>query len=118
MSGDPSDPVDPGRFVADLPVWLIVSQGFLTGGPLDPLVTTADVGQVLQVFTDEDLASRYIQEQKMSGVVPLPVRTPAALRQLLEDFEKAGGGHVGIDAGQGRARLYAVQEILDGIRED
>jgi hypothetical protein len=90
---------DPKRFVADFPLWIIVAEGFNPDNePFAPMVmNTAEMRSILLLFTDEDLANKYIEEHGEHGRLPYPIRDPKALRELLAGFETCGGRHVGID---------------------
>jgi hypothetical protein len=81
----------PGAFVASMPWWVVLGRG--RGDPPDALrpgylVLDADGSTCLAVFTDEDLAQRFVGEVGFDGG-PLPVETPEQFLRLagrLPDF--------------------------------
>jgi hypothetical protein len=68
----------PGAFVASMPWWVVLGRG--SGDAPDAqrpgyLVLDADGSTCLAVFTDEDLAQRFVGDVGFGGG-PLPVETP------------------------------------------
>lgn len=71
---DPPDDLPPGAFLASLPWWVVLGRedrGEVPGY----LVLDADGSTCLAVFTDEDLAQRFVGDVGFDGG-PLPVDTP------------------------------------------
>ena len=69
-----------GAFVASLPWWVVLGRGARDPGGAGPqqagyLVLDADGSTCLAVFTDEDLAQRFVGDVGFDGG-PLPVDTP------------------------------------------
>ena len=64
-----------GAFLASMPWWVVLSSG--DGADAGPgfLVLDADGSTCLAVFTDEDLAQRFVEAVGFEGG-PLPVDTP------------------------------------------
>ena len=82
MSDLPED-LPPDAFLATMPWWVVLGREHETAGsaPLDGgespgyLVLDADGSTCLAVFTDEDLAQRFVGDVEFDGG-PLPVDTP------------------------------------------
>jgi hypothetical protein len=74
----------PGAFVASMPWWVVLGRG--RGDAPDAqrpgyLVLDADGSTCLAVFTDEDLAQRFVGEVGFDGG-PLPVESPEQFLRL------------------------------------
>ena len=68
----------PGAFVASMPWWVVLGRGSADGPDAQRpgyLVLDADGSTCLAVFTDEDLAQRFVGDVSFDGG-PLPVETP------------------------------------------
>ena len=81
----------PGAFVASMPWWVVLGRGSADAPDAQRpgyLVLDADGSTCLAVFTDEDLAQRFVGEVGFDGG-PLPVETPQQFIRLarrLPDF--------------------------------
>ena len=73
------DDLPPGEFLASMPWWVVLGseRGDADGAGGRPgyLVLDADGSTCLAVFTDEDLALRFVADVGFDGG-PLPVETP------------------------------------------
>lgn len=73
------DDLPPGEFLASMPWWVVLGseRGDADGAAGRPgyLVLDADGSTCLAVFTDEDLALRFVADVGFDGG-PLPVETP------------------------------------------
>jgi hypothetical protein len=87
---DSGDDLPAGAFLASMPWWVVLGRHSAdTGSPGSPgsptsagyLVLDVDGGTCLAVFTDEDLAQRFVAEAQFDGG-PLPVDTPERFWQL------------------------------------
>src|SRR4051795_10584661 len=80
------DDLPPGEFLASMPWWVVLGseRGDPDGAEGRPgyLVLDADGSTCLAVFTDEDLAQRFVDESGFDGG-PLPVDTPAQFLGLV-----------------------------------
>ena len=78
-----------GAFLASMPWWVVLGRGEGDGGddagasgePPGYLVLDADGSTCLAVFTDEDLAQRFVGDVGFDGG-PLPVDTPEQFASL------------------------------------
>src|SRR5689334_23969335 len=88
-----ADETNPGRpasgdelpanaFLASLPWWVVLGRDAEQGDSPGYLVLDADGSTCLAVFTDEDLAHRFVKEVGFAGG-PLPVDTPEQFTRLL-----------------------------------
>ena len=68
-------------FVASLPWWVVLGRENLESNSPGYLVLDVDGGTCLAVFTDEDLADRFVAAVDFDGG-PLPVDTPDQFWQL------------------------------------
>ena len=106
-----------GAFLASMPWWVVLSSG--DGADAGPgfLVLDADGSTCLAVFTDEDLAQRFVEAVEFEGG-PLPVDTPrqfvSLARRLPQFCEYAAFDpppHVGA-----RARwVVPIREVLAAV---
>jgi hypothetical protein len=118
MSSDPSAH-DVFRF--SLPVWTIVIDSEMHRG-LPGAVSVMEspiYGLLLALFTDEDLASRFIEDAGPESRSPLRISDRRQLRALLEAFVLIGVSHVGIDCPplanprNETGRYPTIQQIID-----
>jgi hypothetical protein len=76
---DLPEELPPGEFLASMPWWVVLGseRGSADGAGVQPgyLVLDADGSTCLAVFTDEDLAMRFVADVGFDGG-PLPVETP------------------------------------------
>jgi hypothetical protein len=82
MSNEPED-LPPNAFLASLPWWVVLGRGGADPHSDAPgyLVLDVDGGTCLAVFTDEDLAQRFIRAVDFDGG-PLPVEAPGQFVSL------------------------------------
>ena len=74
-----------GAFLASMPWWVVLGGGGNGGEDAQRpgyLVLDADGSTCLAVFTDEDLAQRFVDDSGFDGG-PLPVDTPAQFLRLV-----------------------------------
>jgi hypothetical protein len=75
----PPDDLPPDAFLASMPWWVVLGREGAGSGAGDEapgyLVLDADGSTCLAVFTDEDLAQRFVDDVAFDGG-PLPVETP------------------------------------------
>src|SRR5437868_10093319 len=74
-----------GAFLASMPWWVVLGGGGNGGEDAQRpgyLVLDADGSTCLAVFTDEDLAQRFVDDSGFDGG-PLPVDTPAQFLSLV-----------------------------------
>ncbi len=111
----------PGKLYADYPLWTLVDETLhntlgMPGGV--PKINFPTKGPVLAIFTDLDLAERFLRETQHGSVKPLALLIPEAVLKIAEYFEKAGVKLVAIDIGVNppSAHLYPIEEFLDDVR--
>lgn len=113
------DELPSDAFLASLPWWVVLGQDDPGSDSAGYLVLDADGSTCLAVFTDEDLAQRFVAEVSFDGG-PLPVNTPGQFATLaarlppictyaaFDPPPKVGG----------RARwVVALDEVLRALRE-
>ena len=83
-ASDPAseDHLPANTFLASLPWWVVLGRDAQTGDSPGYLVLDADGSTCLAVFTDEDLAQRFVGAVGFEGG-PLPVDTPEQFARLL-----------------------------------
>jgi hypothetical protein len=82
MSDDATElPLPPDSFFASLPWWVVQGGASADADAAGYLVLDVDGGTCLAVFTDEDLAQRFMREVSFDGT-PLAVETPDQFWQL------------------------------------
>ena len=81
---DLPDELPAGAFLASMPWWVVLGRGADDAGEADDpgyLVLDADGATCLAVFTDEDLAQRFVDDVGFGGG-PLPVDGPEQFESL------------------------------------
>jgi hypothetical protein len=114
------------HFEFEFPVWTIVDlQRFKQSGlagSVTVMMGSDGIGRFLSMFTDVDLAKRFIEDCPLPGKGPLALATPKALLAVLSDFEKiVKGEHVGIDVSSKpkiTGRFYPVREIISRLQTE
>lgn len=96
--------------------------GFALSWPLYSVAIKADGGDLLQtyytetglkfvpIFTDIDLAERYIRNEPLGGE-PRAIESPARLAAFLRALRADGHTHVGFDIG-GTYPVTTIDEVL------
>lgn len=122
-----SDREKPKPFTFDLPVWAVA---YRKGGDLPNSLTFVcgedDGGRWLSIFTDEDLAERFIAASP-AGMYPDPkpfkMATPQEFLIILESMLRAGVAKIAFDStrksGGDAARIACgtpIQEMINAIR--
>jgi hypothetical protein len=121
-----SDDAAPEKFLIQLPVWTIADVAICQAKGLEPAIaifSAPEIGKILPLFTDEDLAKRFLETVPVPGKSRVWLRTMKAVRAVIAGWYKAGVGHVGIDmsfasGGSISGRFYPCQELLDTIPTD
>jgi hypothetical protein len=113
----------PGKFYADYPLWTLhdvtlekkVGEGGKSG---IPQINFPTIGAVLALFTDTDLAKRFLDETHRSGLSILGLKDPEALLKIAEYFQKRGVKHVAIDISTKppSAAIHPIGEFIDDVR--
>jgi hypothetical protein len=96
MADEPAD----DTFVFSLPVWILAAADTVlpVGLPLAVKVMKSDKhGNLLGLFTDEDLAKRFIEEEGMPNTAACKVSLKSEFLNLLYRFQHGGVKYVGID---------------------
>ena len=75
------DELPAGAFLASMPWWVVVGRGGDDAGDPGYLVLDADGATCLAIFTDEDLAQRFVDDAGFAGG-PLPVEGPEQFESL------------------------------------
>ena len=78
---DPTSDLPPGAFLASMPWWVVLGREGPGSEFPGYLVLDVDGGTCLAVFTDDDLAHRFVTEVDFDGG-PLPVETPGQFMSL------------------------------------
>src|SRR5690349_12077699 len=91
--------LEPGKFYADYPLWTLYDAALAKLGMPSgvPQINPRGMPPLLAVFTDADLAERFITALGRPDVKPLALRNPKAVLDVAEHFQKAGVQHVAID---------------------
>jgi hypothetical protein len=91
---------DAGTFVADYPIWILCDKGTQPGNAIAGMQKTMwpGKGMSLPVFTDHDLAQRWIEAMHRSATVePVALIAPDGAIKVAEYFQNAGVNYVVID---------------------
>lgn len=113
-------------FLARYPLFTIVNKAafYKHGLSLSIIKTNAtDVGFFLPIFTDEDLAGRFIDATIEKSLrcrhMLVALKTPNALRAIANHLKTLGCNHVGLDVsfiGQRiTGRFYPTDEFLEDL---
>ncbi len=105
---------DEFRMALEFPMWTLAYADALDEhglpGSLVILTDQTDGTQSVSLFSDEDLAERFVTEGAIPGNIALVrVESPASLHEWLPDLAKHGVTHVGLDtAGRPNQRAWRV----------
>lgn len=110
-------------FVADYPLWIIVDRARYekAGVPIGISKFVAqELGATLPVFTDDDLADRFLDDWQTPVVkMKLAIETQDLLYSILKELEKAGCQHVGVDisifTGKLTGRFHPIREFIEDL---
>lgn len=106
------------------PVWTLVDVAIYQASGIERGLAvfgtdSAGIGPFLPLFTDPDLAARFLETTQMPAMVVVPLRTPEALDAILRlrCATEPELSHVGLDVsffpGRGPSgRFYPISEIL------
>jgi hypothetical protein len=123
------DYFSPDEFHFYFPLWTLADPQL---GDTMPECTRAamatDLGLCLMIFTDLDLAERFIASMRKSQVRPVVMRHPQELIAVGEHQQRKGATHVGIDisfhpkpeGGFNRSggRYADIAPFIEGVRRD
>jgi hypothetical protein len=110
----------PGKFYADYPLWTILNRDQQIRGIPGSVAVVNPRGQppMLGVFTDEDLASSFIEKVGWNAE-PLKVG-PSELLAIVEHFMRTGVQYVAVDISSHPAgsslQLHPIGEFVDDVR--
>ncbi len=104
-------------FYADYPLWTLYDEALAQrlGMPDGiPILNPPGVGTMLPLFTDVDLAQRFIEDARRPDVTPLAIREPLGLLAIVEHFQRKGIQHVGIDLSlhPGGVQLHPIGDFI------
>lgn len=88
------------RFEFVFPVWTLAYADRLEHEGLPEaiaIVIGKNDRKSITVFTDEDLALRFVREHRVPNVVPVQVESPASFREWRSPLEGQGVTHVQLD---------------------
>ena len=114
-------PSDPDAFVIESPVWTIAIDAELRAHGMPggvAVMASAGHGLVFPLYTDEDLARRFLEESGAVGRSPYRIDGLPHLVALLRAMELVGVNRVGIDCPtaanpRGEAGRYpTVRQVL------
>lgn len=113
--------VAPGNFYADYPLWTLYDEALdkrlgMPGGV--PKINPPGMKPMLAIFTDPDLAQRFIDDLQRPDTKPLALPTPKAVLMIAEYFQKSGVENVGIDISfhPPGMQLHPIEEFIDDVR--
>ena len=73
-------------------------------------------GIALLLFTDEDLAGAYAQDQRTAGKSPRLLQGLPAIWNLMAQAKRAGATHVAVDATPGRqANVTEIEKAMQNV---
>jgi hypothetical protein len=113
MVDEPDDlGVDPNVFYSPGPLWVVAVRKTVgldekTGEPVANSATAIVSGSTknrrfIAVFTDEDLAERFVAQQGSLDFIPAKILSAAEYVGLLETWPRTGFTHVAYDLGKAR----------------
>jgi len=108
-------------FILVAPPWLLVEPGKADGFRLTDVILVPPKdpkgGRLLPLFTDDDLARRYVAggNKKDAGYEPVQLGNLAELLELLVQFRALGVSHVAIDPGSGYCHPRTIQSVIDAL---
>jgi hypothetical protein len=108
----------PGMFYADYPLWTLYDAALGQGKAGIPQINGPNMEPFLAIFTDVDLAKRFIEDLRRPDVEPVALREPKAVLAILEHFQQKGIKHVGLDFSfhPGGVHLHPIGEFIEDVR--
>jgi hypothetical protein len=113
--------LEAGKFYADYPLWTLYDEALakklgMPGGV--PRINPPGMGPLVAIFTDVDLAKRFIEDLRRPDVTPLALPNPKAVLAVAEHFQKAGVEHVGLDISfhPPSMQIHPIGEFIDDVR--
>jgi hypothetical protein len=112
---------DEEPFIIGLPAWTIADLVLhrSAGLPYSAVIMNSDpLGRFVPIFTDDDLATRFIEDGALEGITAVALDSFRALRFLLTDKEAIGVENVGVDVSfkpPKRGRFWPIHEVLQDI---
>jgi hypothetical protein len=105
---------DPASFEFTFPLWTLIHPTLKTRGLIEMPVPG---GKAAPLFTDNDLADRYLREHPELGHYVLgSFASPAKLLPFLDLLEKRGFTHVLTDPSRGRGLPFRIAELRSVAR--
>jgi hypothetical protein len=115
--------LEPGKFYADYPLWTLHDEALekkrgIGGKGGIPQINFPKIGAVLAIFTDVDLANRFLEEAGGPVMSPVALRKPEDLLSIAEHFQREGVEYVAIDISvkPPGAVLHPIGEFIDDAR--
>jgi hypothetical protein len=113
--------LEPGKFYADYPLWTLYDEALdkklgMPGGV--PRINPPGKPPLLAIFTDADLARRFIEDLRRPDVQPLALPNPKAVLVIAEHFQKEGVQYVGIDISfhPPGMQIHPIGEFIEDVR--
>jgi hypothetical protein len=116
----PNDDSSEAGFLFTLPVFVILDPTLLGTTGIHEAIRMYEIDDrlnCLALFTDLDLAARFIQEEQLSHRRPWEVTTPTELMELLLHALRRGVSEVALDLSGRRGRFVSLQSLLNAVAE-
>ena len=121
---DEVDTAEAGKFAPKYPLWVLFRQAQLAKAPDSQGVVPfrqpspeVEVGPLLLIFTNEEIADAFIKSVPISDLWPHAVNDSKVLFTVCKYFKANGCNSVAVDytLPDGRASFYAIEEIMRDI---
>src|SRR5262245_24537974 len=117
----PDIPDSDQGFLFTLPVFVLVDASLLTTTNLNDAIRTYEIDDrtnCLALFTDLDLAARFIHEERLTGRRPWEIATADELMDLLLHALRRGVSEVALDLSGRRGRFVSLQSLLSAVADE
>lgn len=115
---------DPNQFIVVNPLWYVADRKSLDDPDARGVVfakgVTSGGRAFVAVFTDRDLAERFVERVRLPDAVPVEIRTPTEFLTILDYLAETGSEHelIAIDPESGQLpRIATIARVIQAVRE-
>jgi hypothetical protein len=115
---------DPNKFIIANPLWYVAGRKSIDNPDARGIIfakgMTSGGRTFVAVFTDRDLAERFIERANLTDAMPIEIQTPTQFLTILDYLVSTGSEHelIAIDPEPGQCpRIATVARVIQSVRE-